>query len=1696
MRKTLSFSPPTFSFLALAILLAAFAQGTYAQCGSSPFLEGGSITPNAAWNSVNIGSGTYVNVNVVAGNIYSFRYTGSTVAGYDWDMTLSTSSSVLSYDNSLTPLRNSWTGGLNCPITNTPLSAEWFSTFTGVIRVNTHLWNGTCHNWTPGTGSATLEYKECAPTGDPGSGVNQWNVDAYVTTDLNIPVPDARYGYYTDPNLNLSTTNFWNSTLSPSTAAGWTGCGEVPNDNFVVRARRTGFPCGGYQLFADQGDDNMAVYLNGTQIFSHGCCINSATVVGNPAGYLLTATDQLEVRFNALCGPDLVLLRLAPVTPAPFDAGTIGGIANNANICEGLPIGHFTDVAPATGGTLGFANSLPIYSWEMSTDGGVTYNPVGVSTPDWNSATTVPPGSSYVIRRRASDACGNTGVSNAIVVVGVPTPNGSLTPANTVICPGGTAILTANFSPGTGPFSFNYTDGLNGYSQSGFPNGGTISVSPAVTSSYVFTAIQDANGCLRTSGFTAGALVQIAPTINITNVAVSQVSCNGGGNGAITVSTSGGYGPLSYSDDGGNTFQASNVFNNLTAGNYNLVVHDSLGCSVTYPGNPVVIGQPTAISFTTTHTDASCSNVFDGTINVSASGGTPAYQYSLNGGPLQPGSSFTGLGAATYNVAVYDRNGCVDSSSVTIINTYIISVSVDSQSNVSCFGAADGSVTVHVNGGIGPYEYSLNGTPFQPSNTFSGLSGGTYIITGRDSKGCTESVNVTISQPTQVTVTIDSISNVSCFGAAAGSIYITPAGGTGPYTYLWSDNSTNEDLTGVVAGTYHVVVTDSKGCTAAGGATIGQPLELFVNIASSHDPLCSGDSTGYIDVIANGGVPPYTYSWSNSSLTEFQTNLPAGNYSVTVSDANGCQKVLSQTLVDPTPLVLSVTATDVSCFGASDGGVDLTVSGGTAPYFYQWSSFQATQDISQVSGGLHYVIVTDNNGCIARDSITVNEPAPLVLTTVVTNISCFNSSDGAIDLTVTGGTGPYTYMWNDNITTQDRTGLPGGTYSVTVTDAHNCTAATSVLLVNPSTINTSFIVTDPLCNSDSNGAIDLLPSGGTPPYTYVWNNTATSEDLTGVPAGTYIVTITDSRGCIRVDSTVVIQPPILYTSGIIKNVSCSNYCDGAIDITAYGGTLPYSYHWSFGPSTEDVVSVCGADYIVTVTDNHACTVASLYTVVEPTPLVATVVSNNVTCFNGNNGHAAVIPSGGTTPYEYLWNTFASDSSLNGLVAGHYVVLLTDSNGCHTYDSTDIAQPLPITITAAITNVDCGGGSNGAISLTVNGGTSPYTYAWSFGPATTATVTGLTAGVYAVTVSDANGCQKIDSFEVKQSVNLYTNVSLSNPVCYGSNNGFIAVDVTGGTVPYTYSWNTTPGQTGAIATNLYSGSYSVTITDAHSCTATITASLSNPQQIVVTTSATGSKCANNATGIVIASVTGGTPPYIYSLNGVNQVSSQSTDTLYNLAPGQYLIEVRDANGCAGTKTFTIDAPILLTVDLQAPQSVILQGMSTELLAISNPPDSAIQYIWSPSDSFNVFDFTGCADTTDCYNPHVAPRYTTTFMVTVMNSDSCFASDTVTITVLVEPKMFIPTAFTPNNDGLNDHFEFDILGATDINIAIFDRWGSRVYANSHQPNGINGHNGWDGTKDGKALPYDTYVYQMKVTYFNGAEKDVAGTINIMK
>ncbi len=661
----------------------------------------------------------------------------------------------------------------------------------------------------------------------------------------------------------------------------------------------------------------------------------------------------------------------------------------------------------------------------------------------------------------------------------------------------------------------------------------------------------------------------------------------------------------------------------------------------------------------------------------------------------------------------------------------------------------------------------------ETTEDLSGLNAGVYTVTVSDCNGCTIIDSFVITAPDSINISADSIEDVSCFSEADGSISIAVTGGSismtcTDYTYTWSNGATTATNTGLVAGEYEVTVSDCNGCIATASFPILEPAALSCSVSGANS-TCNASSDGSATVSASGGSLPYTYEWSNGATTEMISGLSADTYSITVSDAAGCTTTCEIIVTNPTALTLSSETTEILCFGDNNGAIDLTVSGGNpadtiacSPNTFIWSNGETTEDISGLTAGTYTVTVNDCNGCFAVDTIMLVEPAALVLTDTIENITCSGEMDGVITLTVTGGTlqtmgcTDYLYDWNTGETTKSITGLAAGTYTVTVSDCNGCSETQSIMVTEPDDLIATTFGVLPSCFGGSDGSYVAVASGGTPPYSYVWSNGATSEVNSGLTAGNYSVTITDSLLCTLIDNFMLLQPDLFEVSLSGVDLSCNGDLDGMITSTVSGGIQSHTtcpgvqYLWNNGATSADITGLSSGTYILTATDCNGCVAIDSLTIAEPSELTCTIEGEDVGCYNADDGSAVVTVSGGTMPYSYNWSNGMMSNTITNLSAGSYTVTVTDNVGCSTTCSVSIGEPDQLNSTVSITNVSCSSMSDGQSTVTGVGGTPGYTYLWNTTPpSSTALATGLSVGTYTVSITDMNGCSDITNVVIDQ-----------------------------------------------------------------------------------------------------------------------------------------------------------------------------------------------------------------------------------------------------------------------------------------------------------------------------------------------------------
>lgn len=669
---------------------------------------------------------------------------------------------------------------------------------------------------------------------------------------------------------------------------------------------------------------------------------------------------------------------------------------------------------------------------------------------------------------------------------------------------------------------------------------------------------------------------------------------------------------------------------------------------------------------TSTVSPPTCDSTQNGTVTVLANSPLPC-TFLWNTIPPQSTPTATGLTSGSYSVIVTDQNGC---SAVQSFTLQAPNPSPQLTSTVTgmlpCQGAGNATIQTHVTGGTAPFTYHWH--TGATSDTLPAFNPGVYAVTVTDANGCTAFNTALVQHAAAAPVASLAVINpVQCFGGSDGSIQLNVTGGTPPYTYLWNNGSVDSTLNQITAGIYSVTVSDANGCEGNAQIQVTEPTTpLLVLPTIMSNVLCNGGSGGMIDLVVNGGTAPYTYLWNNGITSSNPGNLPAGNYSVTVTDNNGCTAVATTAVSQPSPLDIVATKQDVSCFNGLDGVIQLAVTGGTSPYSYLWNTGATISSPSGLAAGIYSVTVTDVNGCQQLKTFEIAQPSmPLMLLpTIVSNVTCHGDQDGAINLTINGGTAPYQYLWSNGDTAANLNNLPAGNYSITVTDARGCSSVATTAISQPPSFDIVELIEMVSCSNGQDGAIQITVSGGNAPYQYLWSNGNSSSSATNLSSGLYSVTITDANGCSSIRSFEITQPSPLGINGITQPVTCYNGQDGSVNVTVQGGNAPYTYVWNSGTTMPALSGLSSGVYTVTITDGSGCTGTASYQVLEPSnPVSVNGTVQNAGCLNGNNGSVTLQVTGGTSPYHYLWNNGNTSSQISGMPLGNYMVTVTDSRGC-------------------------------------------------------------------------------------------------------------------------------------------------------------------------------------------------------------------------------------------------------------------------------------------------------------------------------------------------------------------------------------------------------------------------------------------------
>ncbi len=1073
-----------------------------------------------------------------------------------------------------------------------------------------------------------------------------------------------------------------------------------------------------------------------------------------------------------------------------------------------------------------------------------------------------------------------------------------------------------------------------------------------------------------------------------------------------------------------------------------------------------------------------------------------------------------------------------------------------------------------------------------------------YQVCGRPRGGCDtnevcDTVRVYFVNTLQVAIMPED--PAVCAGDATTTITANGSGGTMPYSYQWSTGETTQSIS-VGAGTYTVELSDSTGCPPAHDTVTVREFIVPVQAYAGSDTLVCSQSLpvnleGEVDAASggtwSGGAGTFSphpdslqiqYSPTSQELEDGQVEL----YLATTGNG-GCPADTDTVRVrfSSTP-DLNLTTSDISCYGAADDSALASVSGGVSPYQYSWDggAFQNDSLVIGSGAGSHSVTVRDAVGCDTTATFTIGEPSPLdVAVSEEVPVTCKGGTDGSAVVTANGGTSPYSYSWDTSPVQTDTqaTGLSAGIYEVTVTDAHGCSASDSVIIEGPDRLITT--ITDSknaTCYGDSNGYAVGNATGGWGGYTYSWNTTPVQQgdSATGLPAGTYNITVTDSLGCQASASVTVGQPPPLVPDAEKTDVSCYGGTDGEATVSVSGGTSPYTYSWGTSPTQNTVTAtqLPAGTYEITITDDLGCRARDTVTVEQPGPLEVETTAMPVSCYGGSDGSLEASVEGGTSPYQYSWNTSppSSSSRLDPLPAGEYQLTVTDANGCQETITDSVTEPSPLTLSASVSDVTCHDGDDGAINVQATGGTSPYRFMWDSLPTTSNIAQGLPAGEYAVTAVDTNGCRDTLSLTISEPMPLIASVGPGDTICPGSS-ATLNVNSSGGNGGYSYTWEpgymSTPEVT--VSPSLSTG-YTVTVTDSLGCetisdTTSVWVKNLFPDSLKAISS--GDICSGEE--VTLSGYYGGSRPGLsFSWEPGNE---QGLDPFVRQPDSSEQYILTAVNGCGASIEDTVTVQVFYPPDITPVLSNAAGCPPLEVeFQDSSSTDDDLTYLWHFGDGevsgsprpTRIYDSSGtyevglevttdqgCKDssvgfatvqvyprpeagfsmapsTVSILQPEVsfspegssgAVRYlwnlgdgekdsvatlyhtyedTGVYPVRLMVWSSRGCKDSIVKPLRVKPSVsiYVPNAFTPTGDGVNDTFFPKMTGMqrSTFEMQIFNRWGEVIFE-SEDPE-----EHWEGNSKGgtTVVKNDVYVYQIRVKDVLGEWHELRGHVTLVK
>ena len=1461
-----------------------------------------------------------------------------------------------------------------------------------------------------------------------------------------------------------------------------------------------------------------------------------------PTGTLMVSLDTINVQRNntlpvtssvtaTTCGNNTGTITVNVIgTPGvpPYQFSINGGTLQSSNVFTGLAAGTYTVFASDAAGcdtsfqvTITASSSLTHTSSFTNAgcpgvnNGTITVTPTSGQAPftytingnpnPSGTFTNLAPGSYSIIY---TDAIGCTGTLTQ--VIGPGTAISATSSSTTTSCAGASdGTITVTPTSGAAP----YTYSLNG----GTPQSGNVfSNLPAGT--YSITIV-DANGCSVTISRTVTAGSGLSGAIYQT-----PASCPGVNDGTVTLNPTTGTAPFTYQLDGGAP-QSSNVFTGVSSGNHTVTFTDANGCQ---GSRTITVGGGTAPNTTATAANTSCAGASNGIIVINPVAGST---YTINPGNISNTTgTFTGLAAGTYTLSITTSGGCagtVTPASVTIADGAPVTTTATS-SAASCTGVNDGSITV-TPVGTGITTYTIN--PGAISNTtgvFSGLAAGTYTVSFVTSAGCTGTVTSVVSANSAPTTTATS-SAATCPGAADGTVTVTPVGTGTTYTLNPGaiSNSTGV-FTGLAAGTYTITFVTAAGCT---GTVPTNPVVTSGTAPTSTAPAnattCPGVNDGTITVAPVGTGTTYTLNpGAISNSTGVFTGLAAGTYTITFVTAAGCTGTVptNPVVTSGTAPTSTATANATTCPGVNDGTITVAPVGtGTTYTLNPGAISNSTGVFTGLAAGTYTITFVTAAGCtgtVPTNPVVTSGTAP-TSTATANATTCPGVNDGTITVAPVG-TGT-TYTLNPGAISNSTgvfTGLAAGTYTITFVTAAGCngTVPTNPVVTSGTAPTSTATTINTSCPTVNDGVVTTTPVGAGTTYTLNPGSVSnTTGVFTGLAAGTYTVTFTTAAGC---NGTVPVNPvvaagPFLASTFTQVNPVCAGINDGSISISPSApaaGPFTVTLTGPGGPYTATGLSpvvfnnLAPGTYNYSFTDAGGCTgTGGPVTLTSNPPINTPAVLLNPSCNGSANGTVTFNTAGGVTPYQYSINaggTYQASSIFSGLAAGTHTFRIRDNVGCIKDTTIILTQPTAlVNVVSASSPAGCSN-NDGSITATASGATGPYTYTIA-GPtvntsgASTGVFTGLANGSYTITATDAQGCTTPATGTVNLIDNMYLSLGNDTTIC---ELGTITFNPQTNPETNIFTWTgingtatstiANPSIKNAVATPRDTATYEL-FAQWGGCSRRDTivvnllyqpiANAGSDTAICINTTAVLSGSSSHASGGVIyewspaAGIADPTQP-------VTTVDPSASSTSIPSPNGSntftYTLTVRDQYGC----NFAVTDEVKVTVQPPVPafaghDTTAVSGTAHQLMATGG-----VSYLWSPSAPLN---------SANIQNPLATLTDDQKFVVQVTDIAGCIGYDTVFVKVYAGPNYYIPNAFTPNGDGLNDIFRPIPVGMVKTEwFRVFNRYGEVVFETTQWMKG------WDGSFRGKQQPVGAYVWAIKGVDRNGKKIEMKGTVMLVQ